>query len=103
MVYHACIYPETRTYTFIILLFLLHSSETRTHINLRLPAERSPHHPDEPGIMFKRRTEERPSLIRRSLELISTRKQKAENTESFWEQNNRPDVIRVTYDGTQRI
>jgi len=53
--------------------------------------------------MFKRRTEERPSLIRRSLELISTRKQKAENTESFWEQNNRPDVIRVTYDGTQRI
>lgn len=31
--------------------------------------------------MFKRITEERPSLIRRSLELISTRKQKAENTE----------------------
>lgn len=32
--------------------------------------------------MFKRRTEERLSLIRRSLELISTRKQKAENTET---------------------
>lgn len=31
--------------------------------------------------MYKRRTEERPSLIRRSLELISMRKQKAENAE----------------------
>lgn len=40
-----CIYPETHTYTFIM-LSLLHSPETHTHINLRLSAERSSHHPD---------------------------------------------------------